>query len=284
MGLGPALTSDEPSPPRLRDTASRLTQSHPYLSAQMLLTEKTRDSRLSEYAGSSRLSGYEQLQNHLQAVDRDYQSNKVLKDLAFLVTRTQGDFQTCLEAILSGFPAVAQDAMRDVMEIEFLLREFFFEPTHIREWLTCSDRERHNRFRPAVLRQRYAARLGKRPDELGEAKDYKGHSMFLHVSPYLNPFGGPGLVASDVWADSGFWELFSHARSVVHSFHFLRRKIAPKLKASARAPRFLKDLRIAWQETQVSQTVWLAAMRVMGERRGTNPSGDSGAGAGAANT
>lgn len=100
--------------------------------------------------------------------------------------------------------------MRDVMEIEFLLREFYFEPAHIADWLQCSDKERNDRFRPAVLRQRHAARVGKRLQDMGEGADYRGHSMFLHVSPHANPFGGPGLVAdrSPFSADSCFWELF----------------------------------------------------------------------------
>jgi hypothetical protein len=151
------------------------------------------------------------------------------------------------------------------MEIEFVLRDFYFEPAHITEWLECSDKERNDRFRPAVLRQRYAARLGKQPKDLGEAADYKGHSLFLHVSPHLNPFGGPGLVAdnSPFGADSCFWELFEHARRVVHAFHFLRRKVAPKLRVKSPAPRSLKKLRLAWQQTQTMQTVWLAMMQVM---------------------
>jgi hypothetical protein len=255
------------SPPSLGVSAKRLEQSHPYLSDQLLKSESLRDARLAHYANDVRLAAYEQLQTHLEGVWRDFQKHEVLIELAFLAWRAKGDFETCLESTLSGYPAVAQDSMRDVMEIEFLLREFFFEPNHIGDWLACSDKERHERFRPALLRQRYAKRLGKQPQDLGEAADYKGHSMFLHVSPRANPFGGPGLVVdvSPSGADGGFWEMFAHARSIVHAFYFLRKKIAPKLKASVQAPRSLTLLRRAWEQTQRTQMLWLAAMQVMAE-------------------
>jgi hypothetical protein len=178
------------------------------------------------------------------------------------VGRARGDFQTALEATLSGFHSVAHDAMRDVMETEFLLREFYHEPKHIGEWLHCTPKQRNEGFRPGLLRQRHARRIGKEPQDLGEASDYRAHSTFLHVSPYRNPFGGPGLADSDVpfAADSCFWEIFEHARRLVFVAHRLRRKVAPHLKSPRGPERGLKHLRDAWQRTQQMQAVFLALL------------------------
>jgi len=38
-------------------------------------------------------------------------------------------------------------------------------------------------------------KLVQNPQDLQEAVDYKGHSRFLHVSPYICPFGGRVFVA-----------------------------------------------------------------------------------------
>ena len=83
--------------------------------------------------GGVRLKGYEELIGHLEDLERVFEKSRRLRSISFLVGRARGDFHTALEAALSGFHAVAFDAMRDVMEIEFLFREFYYEPNHIEE-------------------------------------------------------------------------------------------------------------------------------------------------------
>jgi hypothetical protein len=213
------------------------------------------------------MAGYEELIFHLGEVVEVYRRNRRLQPIAFLIDRAQADFVTALEATLSGFHTVAHDAMRDVMEIEFLLRDFFFEPDHIHEWITASQKLRNDNFRPSVLRQRHAARLGMKPEDLTEAVDYRGHSMFLHVSPYQYPFGGPGITDHDIAfsADSGFWEIFEHGRRLVFAIHRLRRKVAPHLRSPWGPARGLKSFRDGWQRTQEWQAIFRALTEVAKE-------------------
>jgi len=100
--------------------------------------------------------------------------------------------------------------MRDVMEIEFLLRDFAAEPRNLDTWLAADFKTLSDRFRANHLGQRHAGRLGKRPEELGEHSDYKAHSFALHVTPWPSPFSAKGFRGADVsfGIDMAFWELF----------------------------------------------------------------------------
>jgi hypothetical protein len=77
-----------------------------------------------------RLKGLEQLYTYLDAAIESYSLIPKLAVLAFLVRRVRADFETALEATLSGYQGVASDAMRDVMEIEGLLLDFAAHPTN----------------------------------------------------------------------------------------------------------------------------------------------------------
>ena len=59
--------------------------------------------------------------------------------MAFLVERAEADFQTAIEATLSGYQGVAADAMRDVMEIECLLLDFAVNGGGADEWLNADE-------------------------------------------------------------------------------------------------------------------------------------------------
>ncbi|HEY0377577.1 MAG TPA: hypothetical protein VGC87_11695 [Pyrinomonadaceae bacterium] len=104
---------------------------HPLLAASLLKAQKNRIDRLQKYSSGVRLKGLEQLQSHLIIVEQSFQRNRTLKKVAFLIARAKADFETALEAVLSGLHGVVFDAMRDVMEVEFLLRDFLYESSHI---------------------------------------------------------------------------------------------------------------------------------------------------------
>jgi len=248
---------------RLLALLREMGKSHPKTAAQLSTAESNREHRLSRLLTGARLKGYEELVRHLEALEPVFGKSKRLRPIAFLVGRARGDFQTALEATLSGYHSVAHDAMRDVMEIEFLLREFYHEPQHIEHWVSYTDKERNDKFRPALLRQRHARRLGREPQDLAEAADYRAHSMFLHVSPHRNPFGGPGLNDSKVpfADDSCFWEIFEHGRRIVFALHRLRRKVARGVKSPSGPERGLKKFRDAWQRTQEMQALFLAMLQ-----------------------
>ena len=257
---------------QLSTTLRTLSKSHPKTAAHLSRAQSNREERLSRYLGGARLSGYEELIQHLEELEAVFQRNRKLRGISFLIRRARGDFQTALEAALSGFHSVAHDAMRDVMEIEFLLREFYYEPEHIDQWLSCSARERNNKFRPALLRQRHAQRLGTSSQNVGEAADYRGHSMFLHVSPIQNPFGAPGLSESELpfAEDSCFWEIFEHGRRLLFAAHHLRRRLARHIRSPWGPERGLKVFRDAWERTQQMQAILQALIEAVSSEQDGN--------------
>jgi hypothetical protein len=111
-----------------------------------------------------------------------FQRSVELKAIAFLVERTIRDFQAVAELSLGGLRAAAFDSVRDTMEIEYLLNDFFHEPTHIHEWLNAETREHRDKFQPIKLRRREASRQGVKVEELQANTDYKTHSESLHVN------------------------------------------------------------------------------------------------------
>jgi hypothetical protein len=248
-----------------------LEPSHPRMVSLLKMADDNRRERLAHWKDGVRLRGYEELVTHLDAMTDVYRKHTQLAPVSFLVSRTRSDFVTALEATLSGFHTVAHDAMRDVMEIEFLLRDFFFEPAHIAEWLMMDEKERYAKFRPAVVRQRFAKRIGRQPQDLSEAADYRGHSMFLHVNPLQNPFGGPGITQGDIAfsADSGFWEIFEHARRLLFALHRLRRKLAPHINSPKGPERGLRAFRQGWEQTQDWQQIFYALQKVAREEAAT---------------
>ena len=258
----------EKHPHHLNALLRRLAKDHPRTAEQLSRAHSNRELRLSQYLGGARLKGYEELISNLEALESVYRKARKLRDIAFLIRRAKGDFETALEAALSGFHAVAHDAMRDVMEIEFLLRDFIFEPSHIDQWLSCTPKERHDRFRPAILRQRHAQRLGKAPQDLGEATDYKAHSQSLHVTPRASPFGGPGLAGATLpfAEDSCFWEIFEHGRRLLFAVHYLRRKLARHVPSPRGPERGLPRVRDAWRRTQEMQSMYVALLKAAREK------------------
>lgn len=250
-----------------KSVVKALSETHPTTTSFLRRAEVNRTRRLKYWQHSGRMQGYEELISHLTEVGQVYRRNRRLRPIAFLIDRAQADFVTGLEATLSGFHSVAHDAMREVMEIEFLLREFYHEPDRIQEWLKASPKQQNDKFRPAILRQRHAARHNVKPENLVEANDYRSHSLYLHVTTAKNPFGGPGISDEDIAfsADSGFWEIFEHGRRVLFTIHWLRRKIAPHLRSPWGPKRGLRKVRAAWHATQNSQVIYHALMKVMRE-------------------
>ena len=240
-----------------------VSNTHPKMAVHLFRAQANRQKSLSQYVGGARLRGYEELIDHLEKLEAVFQRSHRLNGISQLIRRIRGDFQLALEATLSGFHSVAHDSMRNVMEVQFLLREFFYDPARIEEWLHATHKDLNDKFRPAVLRQRHAKRLGMQPDDVAEATDYRGHSRLLHVSPYPRPFGGSGFSGPDGPFDSDvcFWEMFEHGRRVLFEAHRLRRKLARHIKSPWGPRRGLKSFRDAWQRTQEMQAIWMALLQ-----------------------
>lgn len=136
---------------------AQLAGERPRLASALHRAEKRRAQHAASLLTGARFKGMEELLRHLDTVAEAFKTNPQLSQLTFLIARSVADFETAVEATLSGYMAVAADAMRDVMEIENLLLDFAINPGHIEEWLTCDDKARMNRFMSIVVRKRLHA-------------------------------------------------------------------------------------------------------------------------------
>ncbi len=206
-------------------TLDQLRATRPAIGARLQEAEQNRANRLKSYVSGRRLEGLEELNVYLERLERAYEEEDELASLSFLVRRATRDFETALEATLSGYQGVAADAMRDVMEIEYLLLDFAVHEDHAAEWLTSDRQLRLRKYGPAKLRDRLkAAGLPPFADESWEPVDYKAHSESLHVNPQEPFVGARGLESfADSWfADIGFIEMFEHAWRFLQAAEMLR--------------------------------------------------------------
>src|SRR5437016_920089 len=109
--------------------------SHPRLAPILLAAARNRTARLRMYHKGLRLRGLDELLLYLDRVEESFKTHPELEKVRTLVWRARGDFEVSTEAALSAMPAVVLDFMRDVMEIELLLRDFASEPARIDEWI-----------------------------------------------------------------------------------------------------------------------------------------------------
>lgn len=249
---------------------SRLANDRPRLAA-LARAEKQRTQRTASLSTGARLKGVEELLQYLDDLVEAFRRSPKLSRLAFLLTRALADFETAAEATLSGYLAVAADAMRDVMEIENLLLDFAVSPDHIDEWLTSDDRTRMRKFMPVKVRKRlYAA--GQAPfTTSAESIDYRGHSEALHVSPRHYPIAQKGFStgegSGDLEADSGFWEIFEHGRRLHLALRQLTGVLQPNTPVHELTERSLSDFEDGWERTQQMQQLYLALIEAALELR-----------------
>jgi hypothetical protein len=244
------------------EAVGELGRTHPQVAAALLRAHSNRMANLRSYRNGARLRGLEELLTHLEMLATAIDEVATAPPIAFLFRRVRADFETALEATLTAYPSVAHDAMRDVMEVEFLIREFGSDPPKLRQWLEATPQEL-KQFRPVELRKRHADRLGKRPQDMPEATDYAGHSMVLHVNPRELPIAQKGMVGPGAGfsVDMCFWEMFQHARRLVVVAHALLK--TPEF-VGVRNPEpttQLPAIADAWVRTQQMQEVFFAILK-----------------------
>jgi len=127
-----------------------LAATHPRLSQALRKAQENRTSNLRFYLRGARLDGLEELHAYLTEVEQALAAAESGRKIAFLIQRAQADFDVALEATLSGYVSLAHDAMRDVMEIEFLLRDFAAEPANLDAWLTANSKTLATASEPIV--------------------------------------------------------------------------------------------------------------------------------------
>jgi hypothetical protein len=180
--------------------------------------------------------------------------------------RALHDFISAVDGALAGVHVTVFESMRDVMEIELLIREFQNQPHRIREWIESDNTALKKKFAPGVLRQLHAKRLGVKPQDLPEHADYQGHSIGVHVTPFAEtpPFGTRDMIAdcSDPFAvDACFWEIFGHAHSLLtRLLDFLGGSSSSNFEKDKRLQRFAQ----AHGEIKKSQALYYGILELMG--------------------
>ena len=242
----------------------------PRVGAALASANAAREWSLRGYAGGARLRGLEQLYEYLERSEQLLTESMWARDFAFLVRRIRTNFDVALESTLSGHVSSALEAMRDVLEIELLLRDFTAFPDHASEWLSASERDRSKRFGAAELRRRQRS-IGHHWSESDES-DYRGHSMALHVTPSHAPFNTKRSGEQILFGvDMGFWDMFDHARRIVVVLDtmFTERQIGPKPVCDPN--RDLSALKAGWACTLHIQRIFTSLLE--------NPTTESDSGA-----
>lgn len=139
--------------------------------------------------------------------------------ISILILRAIEDFQVGIFLTLCQVQGDVVELMRDVLEIELLIREFRHDKAGMKDWMNADPERRKNFYSANALRQRHANRIGVNAKDLPDASDYKLHSQALHISPLsqVPPFKLRGInLTDDPFAvDLGFRELFYHAESLL---------------------------------------------------------------------
>ncbi|MEU7345866.1 hypothetical protein ABZ778_18440 [Streptomyces bacillaris] len=214
---------------------------------------------LERLAGDIRFVGINELLTRLSTIGKAFAETPELSKLTFIIKRTHADFLTALEATLSGYFSVASDAMRDVLEIQYLLMDFAINPGHADDWLTTDDKDRWKRFAPAPVRKRLQAAGVVRFGDKAESKDYKGHSMGLHLSPTPLINSADGIVPEHSWLnEAGFWEMFDHGRGLLRGLTMLIEKAAPGSRAEDEIKKDMASFDEASRQAERLKRVWLA--------------------------
>ncbi|MFZ0246621.1 hypothetical protein [Candidatus Binatus sp.] len=139
---------------------STIHKTHPLVHHVLFAADVLRTKRLESYREGVLLSGLDALLNFLVAARSSFEKHAKLRKIGFLLDRAKADFETALDATLAGFNSVASESMRDVMEIQFLVRDFAAEPENLEEWLNADRELLYKKYRPVLLRSRYKKRLG----------------------------------------------------------------------------------------------------------------------------
>ena len=238
----------------------RLSDRLPRAAIALRKAAETRHDHLRDLLEGARLAGVNDLLHYLDRTAEYYDANEHLAKISFLVRRLIADFETALEATLSGYVGVATDAMRDVLEVEYLLFDFAIDPSHIDTWLAGSD---FNKFLPRVLRERLRkAGVAEFSSSVMENADYKAHSATLHVSPREAVIGQKGRASDSLEMDVGFWEIFEHAKRVLLALEACGLTLAgPEWTEHATHPRpSLTRVADAHSRTQEMQSMYLAML------------------------
>ncbi|MEU8196311.1 hypothetical protein AB0C10_21245 [Microbispora amethystogenes] len=257
-----------PTPPPYDTTLGEIATKHPRLGAVLTEAHRRRAEMSATLLEDVRLKGANELLIRLDQIAQAFHAQPPLNRVAFLIERSTSDFETALEAALAGYGAVTFDAMRDVMEIQFLLMDFSLTPSNMEEWLSADDKTLRGKFAPVAVRQRLKAAGVGNLGENGASSDYKGHSMAIHVRPHPTALPDKGLSSlHPSHRDMGFWEIFEHTRALWGAIGMLIQVLAPGSEADQLAEDDPLHVVAAWKETNKDQILFTAIIEAEIKRR-----------------
>jgi hypothetical protein len=175
-----------------------------------------RSTRLRRYLDTPILPGLNRLLERLDLAGDAYDKDDRLKPASVLVRRAHEDFACAIVCSFSGLSYACRDQVRDVMEIEYLLRDFRYDLGRLDQWAKATPDQERARFAPGILRQREAKRRGIGINKLVDSLDYSLHSKALHVSKASLRSVSRGVEADRgqigvLHGDQDLWEIFIHA-------------------------------------------------------------------------
>ncbi|SEG93375.1 hypothetical protein SAMN04489712_13835 [Thermomonospora echinospora] len=245
----------------------------PRLAAPLREAQRRREKRAAGLVSDIRLSGINDLLIRLDDLIIAFIDHPSFKGLAFLLRRSAADFETALEATISGYSSVAFDAMRDVLEIEYLLRDFALDPANITNWLDADQKTLKKYFSPVKVRERLKTAGIGNFGENAESRDYRAHSMSLHLSPHrVGLLPGKGLARDRLFPnDFGFWEIFLHAHGLISAIRSLTEALAPESEVHHLASQDSALLAEARKDVQHTQELYYSMFEARNLLRGNRP-------------
>ena len=266
--MTPATHSGEHDTPGYDQLLEQVLQIAPRVGAALSRAHGNRARELDRYVNADALSthfpggyivGLDEIFSVLTVMTDAYQRSVLLKDIAFLIARVHADFESAIDAALSGFNGVVLDTMRDVMEVEYLFEDFLRDGQHITEWVGADRATLLSTFNPASLRRRQAAAAGTAPENLPDAFEYRLHSEGLHVSPnfILDDLAGNGFTAAPFprALEFAFAEMFEHARRVILAAYDLGERVAGDRWTVPDVRTGMPEAARAWERTQAVMAV-----------------------------
>lgn len=217
-----------------------------------------RSRTIRRYLKGPYLRGLNRLLEHLDEAAKSYSEIEALEPAVPLLERAKADCEVAIVCVFSGMTAVATDQMRDVMEIEYLLKDFRHDLDRLQAWAKASPNEERKLFRSVQLRAREADRHGIKPHELQDATDYQSHSRELHVSKKSYRSVPRGIdstfeATADINADKGLWELFWHSRNLLFEITGLFESAGGQGEPPSDEDAYI----IAWNAAQEAKTAYI---------------------------
>lgn len=260
------MGSSQPMSAAYEATLRAISAAHPRVHTVLQRAHDLRAKRAAALVGNERFAGLDQLLLHLDALADTFADDDELLRLSFLVVRARHQVETAIEATLAGYLAVTGHAMRDVMEIADLLRDFAVHPALVDEWLGADSRTRRTKFAPVAVRRRLHD-AGEHPYVASDSSaDYKAHSAALHVSPHVDLAAPPGCTDGGGWKGNvGFAEIFEHARDLLLALRRVAEALSPGSTACGVAATPLPEFLAGLNRSHLSPTTLL--MRATAQRQ-----------------